>query len=765
MSLRPVLAVAVSTAALAMAVAAQAADKSAPLLGFSAEGAAKERSLEQSFDQALSAEAMRQRLEFMAAEPNHVGSAHDKLLAEWSLAQFKSWGWDAHIETFEVLYPTPLAESLELVGPTPFKAALHETEVAGDRTSGKTKDALPPYVAYQGDGDVTAGLVYVNYGMPDDYKALERQGVSVKGKIVIARYGAGWRGLKPQLAQEHGAVGCIIYSDPADDGYATDEVWPKGAERPPQGVQRGSVQKMMIYPGDPLTPGVAATKDAKRLTRETAETILKIPALPISYADARPFLEAMDGPIAPKNFRGALPITYHLGGGDTGPKAHLLVKSDWSLKTIYDVVAVLKGSQYPDQWVLRGNHHDGWVFGATDPLSGQVALMEEAKAIGVLAKTGWRPKRTLVYLSWDAEEPGLIGSTEWAEAHAEELSKKAVLYLNSDVNLRGLFDAEGSHSLQALVNGATADVKDPETGVSVSDRLRGVVQVEAAAPNARPELKAAAKAAASGGELLLGALGSGSDYTAFIGHLGVASLNLGFGGEGQEGGVYHSIYDSYDHFIRYGDPKLEYEVALAQVAGRVMLRAADAEAPPLRFTSFAETVERYVADLKHLREQMKEREETDAKLRSAKAYELASDPLHPTYAPKPEAPVQAVDFTPLDKSVTRLKASAAAFDKAFADKAGVLSKAQTKALQGLMLGAERDLLLEGGLPGRPWFRHAIYAPGMLTGYAPKTVPGVREAIESRRWSEADAYAVKTAAALDAYAARLDKGTALIIASK
>ncbi len=741
--------------AAGLMLTAAAGASAGPMIGFTPQGAATEQALESRFDQALSGEEMKGWLETMSSEPNHVGSPHDKANAELMLAKFKTWGWDARIETFDILYPTPIAEKLELLGSRPFTAALHETPVEGDRTSGKTATALPPYVAYQGDGDVTADIVYVNYGMPEDYKALERLGVSVKGKIVLARYGAGWRGLKPQLAEEHGAAGCLIFSDPADDGYATDDVWPKGGQRPPQGVQRGSVQKMMIYAGDPLTPGVGATKDAKRLTRETAQTILHIPALPISYADAQPFLEAMGGPLAPRNFRGALPITYRVGGAGAA-SAHLLVKSDWSLKPIYDVIAVMKGKEYPDQWVVRGNHHDGWVFGATDPLSGNVVLMEEAKAIGALARTGWRPKRTLVYASWDAEEPGLIGSTEWAEAHADELQKKAVAYINSDSNDRGYLGAEGSHSLQTLMNQVAGDVPDPETGVSVAQRQRALAEVEGARPGAREDVKLVARIAAEGGELPLAPLGSGSDYSAFIQHLGVASINLGFGGEGEMGGVYHSIYDSYDHYLRYGDPTFRYEVALAQTAGRVMLRLADADAPPMRLQPVSAGVAHYLKEVKQLVEKTKTEDAQLNALIASKAYSLADDPTHPTQPPQAEAPVVALDFAALDAASERLSRATAAFDTAYSAALGHLSRKQQAALEPVMSGLEQALTAPEGLPGRPWFHHMIYAPGMLTGYGAKTLPGVREAIESRRWSEAQTYIAVVARTLDGYSDRLEK---------
>src|SRR6202158_1120545 len=433
--------------------------------------ASDDKALESNFDALIRPDDMRDWMKLLAAEPNHVSSPHDKTNADQILAWFKEWGWDAHIETFWVLYPKPISETLEMVGPQKFTATLQEPPIPGDSSATATDPALPGYVDYQRDGDMTARLVFVNYGMQDDYKTLQRLGVDVKGKIVIARYGSGWRGLKPKLAQDHGALGCIIYSDPAQDGYSIDDTYPAGPMRPPHGVQRGSVLDMGLYAGDPLTPGIGATKDAKRLKLNDAPTIMKIPTLPISYADAQIFLAALTGPVAPPNWRGALTITYHVGPGPA--VVHLAVKSDWKLRPTYDVIAVLKGSTYPDQWIVRGNHHDGWVFGASDPLSGQVALLAEAKAFGGLSKQGWRPKRTIVYTSWDAEEPMLLGSTEWAEQHADELKKKAVLYINSDSNERGFLGVGGSHDFQHLVNEVAADVVDPESGVSIGERARG----------------------------------------------------------------------------------------------------------------------------------------------------------------------------------------------------------------------------------------------------------------------------------------------------
>jgi N-acetylated-alpha-linked acidic dipeptidase len=750
------------TASAAGSAPAARAASDAPMLGFTPAHAAEHRALEQRFDAALSATDQREWLKLMSSEPNHVGSPHDKANAEWMLARFKEWGWDARIETFSVLYPTPKTESLELVAPEHFKARLHEPPVPGDSTSA-LPGALPPYNAYGGDGDVTAGLVYANQGMPDDYKELARRGIDVRGKIVITRYGGGWRGLKPKLAQEHGAVGCLIYSDPRDDGYGAGDTYPKGGWRPQDGVQRGSVQDMQLYPGDPLTPGIGATADAKRLDLKDAKTILKIPVLPISYADALPLLRALDGPMAPPGWRGGLPIAYHLGGGNAA-KAHLVVQSDWSRKDIYDVIAVMKGSVEPDQWIVRGNHHDGWVFGAWDPLSGNVALLDEAKAIGELAKTGWRPKRTLVYASWDAEEPGLLGSTEFAEAHADELQRKAVMYLNSDTNSRGFLDMEGSHSLQRVLNEAAASVDDPETHVSVRERARAKMRVDGSSDNAKAEAKAFAAIAATGGDLPISALGSGSDYSAFLQHLGIASLNIGFSGEEDQGGVYHSRYDSFDHYDRFGDPGFAYGVALSKVAGHTVLRMADADVLPMRFSDFSDTLGRYVADLHKTVDDMRKATVGQHGLLDARAYALVSDPTRPVGPPVRDSDVPVIDLAPLDAAAKRLKQSAQTFDSAYDARAAAgfrLAPAQQQEIDVAMARMEQALTDPDGLPGRAWYKHMIYAPGLLTGYGVKTVPGVREAIEQRRWDEANRYATITARVLDGYRAQLDRLTALM----
>lgn len=729
---------------------AGAATAAPTLLGFTPAGAQAERGLESRFDAGLSADDIRARLKLMSALPNQVGSPHDKANAEYTLQKFKEWGWDARIEVFTVLYPTPREQSLELLGDHPFSATLTEPPIPGDESSARQDGGLPAYLAYGGEGDVTAPLVYVNYGMPADYKELERLGVDVKGKIVIVRYGAGWRGLKPKLAYEHGAVGCIIYSDPADDGYGAGDAYPKGALRPEHGLQRGSVLDMAIESGDPLTPGIGAVEGAPRISRAEAKTILKIPALPISWGDAQHFLSGLGGPVAPKSWRGALPFTYHVGGA--GPMARLVVRSDWNMKPLYDVIAIMPGSREPDQWVVRGNHRDGWVFGAQDPLSGQTAMMEEAKSLGALAKSGWRPARTIVYASWDGEEPGLLGSTEWAEAHDKELKAKAVAYINSDTNDRGFLGVEASYSLEGLVNQTAADVRDPETGATVRDRALADLQVKAAGPEASAEMKARAKLSREDGDLPIGDLGSGSDYTPFVQHLGIASINIGYGGEGSSGGVYHSAYDTFEHYSRFGDPTFAYGVALAETGGRLVLRTADADIAPYQFQNVASTIGREVEDLKKLVIAQREKAAVQNHLLDNKAFALAADPTQSWGAPAKEEPAPTLDFAPLDAAVARLTVSAKAYDAA-AENPALGDRA--KAVDVLLQGAEQSLTDPQGLPGRPWYHNLVYAPGVLTGYGAKTLPGVREAIESDRWAEARDYIARTATAIDALSARLD----------
>ena len=732
------------------------------MLGFSAAHTLDEQAAERHFDADLNAAELREWMRTMASAPNQVGSAHDKANAEFMLQKFRDWGWDASIETFSVLYPTPRHLSLQLIAPKQFTAKLAEPAIKGDASSGNTAGALPPYNVYGADGDVSGELVYVNYGMPEDYKELDRRAISVKGKIVIARYRGGWRGLKPKLAYEHGAIGCLIYSDPRDDGYFLGDVYPQGGWRPADGVQRGSVADIPLYSGDPLTPGVGATADAQRLPLTEARTLMKIPVLPLSYADAQPLLAALGGPVAPASWRGALPLTYHIGAGPA--KVRLQVQSDWSRKPIYDVIARIAGSELPEQWVVRGNHHDGWVFGAWDPLSGNSALMAEAKAIGALLKSGWRPRRTLIYASWDGEEPGLLGSTEWVETHAQELKRHAVVYVNSDNNARGFLEAQGSHSLQRLVNEVSAGIHDPETDGSVQARLRAKLRVDAyQSPAPNEQVKRLGQAAASAADVPIGALGSGSDFTPFLQHLGIATLDLRYGGEADNDGIYHSVYDSFDHFLRFGDPGFVYGIAEAQTVGHLVLRVADADVLPLQFSDAAEILDGYLHELHKLAYDQGEHAQTLAGLRQARAFELASDPTRPVGPPASEAEVPYLNFTPLDEAMARMKRSARAYDAALADATSgeAPSAAQRSQLDTLLQGLEQALTSDDGLPGRPWYRHLIYAPGLYTGYGAKTMPGVREAIEQGHWDETLQYIGITARAIDSYCDRLDAATALL----
>ncbi len=708
-----------------------------PLRGFFPQSVQAERDLEARFKTMPDPGRMREAMRRLSARPHHVGSPYDKDNAEWILGQFKSYGWDAHIENFDVLFPTPVERVVELVSPTTYKASLQETALPGDPTSNQQAEQLPSYNAYSIDGDVTGPLVFVNYGVPADYEVLEQHGVSVKGAIVIAKYGGSWRGIKPKVAAEHGAIGCLIYSDPRDDGYAGGDVFPAGPMRPAQGVQRGSVEDMPVYPGDPLTPGVGATKNAKRLSIAQARTITKIPVLPISYGDAQPLLTALGGPIAPAAWRGGLPITYRLGSGPA--KVHLRVKSDWSLKTLYDVIAKLPGTTEADQWIVRGNHHDAWVNGAEDPISGLVAELEEARALGTLYQQGWHPKRTIIYAAWDGEEPGLLGSTEWAETHADELKAHAVAYLNSDGNGRGYLEIEGSHSLEKFVNGVALDVEDPESGASSWKRVQASRIL-----NGTPESQREAR---DREDLRIGALGSGSDYSSFLDHLGIASLNLGYGGE-DDGGIYHSIYDDFYWFTHFSDTSFVYGRALAQAAGISVLRLANADLLPFAFTNLGETVQGYVKDLQSLRDRRSEQIVERNRQIEEGLFKFTSDPRDPVTAPQRQLPAPQLNFAPLLNALDSLNHAAARYDRAYNRAVTEGRVTNAKSVNERLIQAERALTSTEGLKNRPWYVHMLYAPGFYTGYGVKTIPGVREAIEQGQWQDADREIARAAAALE-----------------
>ncbi|WCT12333.1 transferrin receptor-like dimerization domain-containing protein [Mucilaginibacter jinjuensis] len=705
---------------LALSAFAQAQQQN--ISGFSSASAATELQHEKQFDQSLSAKRIGESIKQLSAYPHHLGSPGGKAVADAILAKYKSFGLDAHIETYNVLFPTPKTRVLELQGATPYTALLKEPALAEDATSGQ-EGQLPTYNAWSADGDVTGELVFVNYGLPDDYDQLQKMGIDVKGKIVIAKYGRSWRGIKPKVAYEHGAIGCIIYSDPKDDGFTQGDVYPKGAYKNEYGVQRGSVMDMVIYPGDPLTPNVGATKDAKRLDRLEAPTILKIPVLPISYHDALPFLKSLEGQVAPSDWRGGLPITYHIGPSKS--TVHLKLAFNWDMVPCYDVIAKIKGSKYPDEWVMRGNHHDGWVNGASDPISGQAAMLDEAKAMGDLLKTGWRPKRTIVYCSWDGEEPSLIGSTEFAEDHAKELQQKAVVYINSDSNGRGFLNAEGSHALENFMTEIEMAVTDPQTKVSVYDRGKARELVNTPSAKGKKEIL-------DRKDIRLGALGSGSDYSAFLQHLGITTLDLGFGGEDPTGD-YHSIYDSYDSYVRFKDHDFMYGPALASVAGRATLRMADADVLPFDFRSLCSTIDRYSKEVQELANQMRESTAMNNSLIKSNQYTLAYDPDMHLPQPEIKSEVPTIDFSALKTALETLKQSTDKLDTEW-EQAAQSGKDQDKLNQKLYR-AEQQLLYDGGLPRRPWFKHTIYAPGFYTGYGVKTLPGIRESIEQRNWPE------------------------------
>ena len=723
-----------------------------PLRGFSADASRVQQDWEKKFRAIPDPANLRAYMQRLSARPHHVGSPYDKDNAEWIAAQAKGWGLDATIETFDVLFPTPKERVLEMTEPTRYTAKIAEPAVSVDPTSNQKSEQLPVYNAYSIDGDVTAPLVYVNYGVPADYEELDRLGISVKGAIVIARYGGSWRGIKPKVAAEHGAVGCLIYSDPRDDGYQQGDVFPAGPMRPPDGAQRGSVMDMPVYPGDPLTPGVGATKDAKRLALKDVTTLTRIPVMPISYGDAQPMLAALKGPDAPAAWRGALPVTYHLGPGAT--KVHLKLAFNWDIKTLYDVIVRIPGSTFPDEWIIRGNHHDAWVNGAEDPISGTGPELEELRALGALLKQGWKPKRTIIYCAWDGEEPGLLGSTEWAEAHGEELKKKGVVYINSDGNGRGTLGVEGSHTLEKFINAVARDIDDPEAKVSVWKRLQAERLANTNAPDHNE--------ARTRGDLRIGALGSGSDYTAFLDHFGVASVNLGFGGE-DRGGIYHSIYDDFYWYTHFSDTEFVFGRALAQLVGTAVLRMADAELLPFDFANFTDTVRHYIDEVEKLAKDKRDQTAERNRLIDEGVYAAIDDPRHPRQAPPRETVPPVLNFAPLENGFAALQRTAEAYDKALAraaaDGGSALARQSLREVNAKLIAVERALTLNDGLPNRPWFQHQIYAPGFYTGYGVKTLPAVREGIEQKEWKLADEQIARVGKVLENAGEAIDGATA------
>ncbi len=713
-----------------------------PLVGYSSASSQAERDWEGKFRALPDPANLREYMRRMSARPHHVGSPYDKDNAEWILQRFKEWGLDAHIESFDVLFPTPKVRVLEMVEPTKFTAKLDEPVVPGDPTSNQKSEQLPTYNAYSIDGDVKAPLVFVNYGLPEDYEELDRLGVSVKGAIVIAKYYHSWRGVKPKVAAEHGAIGCLIYSEPHDDGYTVDDVFPKGPMRNPDGVQRGSVMDFASSnPGDPLTPGYVADADHKRLSVQEAKSITKIPVLPISYGDAQPLLAALKGPMAPEKWRGTLAIPYHVGPGPA--LVHLKVAFNWDIKPVYDVIAKIPGAVAPDEWIIRGNHHDAWVNGAEDPVSGQAPLLEEARALGTLLKQGWKPRRTIIYCAWDGEEPMLLGSTEWVEAHADELRQKAAVYINTDGNDRGVLNMGGSHSLEQFINGVAHDIEDPETKMSVWERARLTEIAEAKSAEDRKEIRERV-------DLRINALGSGTDFTGFLDHLGVATLDLAYEGETEQG-IYHSIYDDFFWYTHFSDVDFVYGRALSQTVGSAVMRLADAEVLPFDFVDFADTVQKYTKDLqKLLSDKQDEIRERNKELDEG-VFRATFDPKKPTVAPPREEVPLHLNFAPMQNAVDALTKSAEQYHKALMQKQGTLNNEQTEMLRSLnaqLIESERKLTNNDGLPRRSWYKHMLYAPGIYSGYEVKTVPSVREGIEQKRYAEAEQEIARVAKALE-----------------
>ena len=732
--------IAVTLLAITTTIAATPLAEHETLKGFTPESSKTELMWEAKMKAIPEPGRMREAMKLLSARPHHVGSPYDRQNAEWIRDQFRSYGWQAEIETFDVLFPTPRERVVELVAPTKFVANLDETSIDVDPTSNQKDEQLPPYNAYSADGDVTGPLVFVNRGIPADYEELERRGISVKGAIVIAKYGGSWRGIKPKVAAEHGAIGCIIYSDPADDGYAGGDVFPNGPMRPSQGVQRGSVADMPTYPGDPMTPGIGAVKGAKRLDLDKVPTITKIPVLPISYGNAQPLLAALRGSVVPGSWKGGLPLTYRFGPGPA--MVHLKVKSDWSTKPIYNVIARIPGTTEADQWIVRGNHHDAWVNGAEDPISGLVAELEEARALGQLLKQGWKPKRTIVYAAWDGEEPGLLGSTEWAETHADELKKKAVAYINTDSNGRGLLGASGSHTLENFISSVARDVEDPETKLTVWKRNQAR-RISFGSAEDRKEARTRE-------DLRIGALGSGSDYSPFIQHVGVAALNLGYGGE-DDGGIYHSVYDDFYWYTHFSDTSFVYGRALAQTVGTAVMRLASADLLPFRFTNLAETAKSYATELQRLRDTRDDQiTETNRSIDEG-VYLAINDPRDPVRAPARLTPPPEFNFAPLLNALDSLASAAKRYDRAAAGvSTGTMpsrNAAKLKSVNTRLLQAERALTSNDGLKGRSWYKHLLYAPGFYTGYGVKTMPGVRESIEQGEWSSVDREIARVAEAL------------------
>ncbi|MBI5708836.1 MAG: M28 family metallopeptidase [Candidatus Eisenbacteria bacterium] len=712
--------------ALPPAPPARAAEPAAParITGFRAAEVEAERAREAAACAVPKADSLRRHLRILTAEPHVAGTPADRATAEYVRDRLAAWGWEAKIEAIPVWLNYPKLSRLELVEPTREPLAVRERGVAWDKDAydGRAFDAFHGYGAA---GDVTAPVVYANYGDVDDLKKLAELGIEVKGRIVLVRYGKIFRGLKVRNAERAGAAGVVIYSDPLDDGYDRADPYPRGQARPEDAIQRGSVQFLSEGPGDPTTPGWASREGGRRLAGAQAAGVPRIPSLPIAYGEAQKILLALEGPVVPAGWQGGLAFTYHVGPGPA--KLHLETAQDYAVRPIWDVVATLKGREAPDQWVICGNHRDAWTFGAVDPNSGTIAMLEMARALGELAKTGWRPRRTLMLCSWDGEEYGLLGSTEWAEAHADELGEKAVAYVNVDAAVSGKeFGAGGSHALRDLLAESLGEVADPGLGAplqkSWSDRLFTAQRADWARRNRERRWRGEPERPF---EPDLSPLGSGSDYTAFEDHLGIPSLNLGFDGLH---GTYHAIYDDFEFMDRVVDPGYPYHLALTRVWTRVALRLAEAEALPLRFSNTAQFVQ---DELQAIEERM-----DDANVGVTDSTRLLRADLRPARA-----------------AAAHLREAARAFEQR-AD-AALAGGGSLATINAALMAAERELL-GAGLPGRAWFRNELYAPGLNTGYAAVPLPRLGQAVLDRDPVALAAGVAPIAQALERAAAALEQ---------
>jgi N-acetylated-alpha-linked acidic dipeptidase len=678
--------------------------------GFTNEASSVEKRIEDQFRAAPSAAMAREELKRLTSEAHIAGSPEDYATAVYVRDQMRGFGLNSDIKEYQVLLSFPRTPGIvELVSPRRERLQVRENVVPEDPSS-SSKKIVPLYNGYSASGDITAPLVYVNYGLPPDYEAVQKAGIDVKGKIVIARYGNSFRGVKARVAEENGAIGLIIYSDPADDGFTQGDVYPKGPWRPESSAQRGSLLYMFVYPGDPLTPGTPATPGTPRLKKEEATNIPRIPVQPISYGDARRLLEPLRGALRPKGFQGGLPFPYHLGGTDE-VRVHLKTDIEFVTKTIWDVITRIDGDAEKDRWVVLGNHRDAWVFGAVDPNSGTASMLEVGRGLGQLVKSNWKPRRTLILCSWDAEEHGLIGSTEWAEDNAAELKEKAVAYLNMDSAVSGPnFSASSVPTLWKLIHATAQEIADPKTGKTV---------YEAWKERNHENLPEAEMYDANGNEKTwpeprIGPLGSGSDYTPFLQHLGVPSADMSFNGDY---GVYHSAYDSFYWMSHFGDPTFKYHVAAAQIWGTVALRLADADGLPLDYTDYAKELRDFVSETNRL-------------------------------ANRKKFPIDSFDSKSMLRAIDDLADEANKTEKARHDQIADLQKSRAgsgdyaramtrlKKINDGLIEAERALTDDRGLRGRSWYKHEIYAPGFYTGYAALPLPDLRQAIEDRNTANA-----------------------------